>query len=236
MIAVIDQRTPKSARIALQRLGLDLCPLPLYPKIDSPVSGHPDMLLFFARDAIITSKGYAQIAHRQLQQISDRVKLPIVLTEQESQSPYPYDIALNAAVVGDRLFCYPKHTAKEITERYEKRVLPVRQGYAKCSTLPIGFDALITEDPSVETGATRNGFDVLRIQSGHVRLDGYPFGFIGGASSCSPYQPLDCVLFCGDPDTHPDAESIRGFCKKYNQKIIPLGSDTLYDVGTIFLI
>jgi len=236
MLAVIDSRTPVSACDELRKMGVDLCPLPIFSQLDPPVSGHPDMLLFFAQDAIICSKSYAQIAEPQLQRISAHTKLPIVLTEQSPLAEYPHDIALNAAIIGEKLLCFPKYTAKEITDRFEGRVLSVRQGYAKCSTLPIEKRALITEDPTIEKVARQNGFDVLKIRSDSVRLDGYSTGFFGGATSYSPYRELDFILCCGDLDTHPDAEKIRVFCQKYNQKIISLGNFPLYDVGTIFLL
>ena len=236
MIAVIDSRMPSMAQSALKSLGYSLCPLPPHPDLDEPVSGHPDMLVFFSHGAILCTKEYATIAKNEFKMLSAYTGLPIVQVKNSVQKHYPDDILLNAASVGKHLFCLPSHTASEIldTERYQ--IIPVRQGYAKCSTLPVGTNALITEDPSIAKAAKIQGLDVLRISSGAVTLQGYSTGFLGGASSYAPYQSIDSVLFCGDLDHHPDAQSIRRFCKKHQKKPRLLGAFPLTDVGTIFLL
>jgi hypothetical protein len=234
MIAVIDSRMPWEAQRALTSLGYKLCHLPAYPTLDTPVSGHPDMLVFFSRDAIYTTRSYAALAQDALEELHRHTKLPIVCTENDLQKQYPHDVLLNAAPIGNNLFCLPAHTADELQKQY--RIFPVKQGYAKCSTLPIGEHALITEDPSIAKVVTALGIDVLEVRSNAVRLAGYSTGFLGGASSYSPYESTDTVLFCGALELHPNAGEIRDFCKKHQKTPISLGSFPLTDVGTIFLL
>lgn len=236
MIAVIDSRTPQKAQDALTDLGYDICALPCYQALDAPVSGHPDMLLFFAPDAICCTKGYADCAKKELQCLSLHTGRRIVLVDREVQRTYPNDILLNAATVGKFLFCLPPHTADELLGMEEYQICPVKQGYAKCSTLPIGNGALITEDPSIARAASAACLDVLKVTPYAVSLAGYSTGFLGGACSYAPYRDYGQILFCGDLDQHPDAKAIRTFCAKHCKEPISLGSFPLTDVGTIFLL
>lgn len=235
MLAIVDERIPQPAADGLCARGWELVKLPPHPALPTPVSSHPDMLLFFAPDAIYTTGSYLQIALPMLNQIAAAVGKPIRTVAGEVGGQYPSDILLNAAHVGKYLFCREAHTAAEILD-CGYCPADVRQGYAKCSTLPIGDTALITADPSIANAARMRGLDVLQIAPGNVTLPGYDVGLIGGAASCSLYRHTDEILFCGNPDLHPDADAIRGFCSRHGVCPVSLSSEPLYDVGTIFLI
>ena len=236
MVAVVDHRIPHQAQTNLTGLGYTLCKLPSHPALATPVSAHPDMLLFFAPDQIFCTKEYYQIAKKELDSLSEHCKKRIDLINDTQTNEYPHDILLNAAPVGKDLFCYADHTASELTQHPAYRIQNVRQGYAKCSVIPIGDNALITADPSIAKQAQAIGKEVLNIQSGHVHLDGYNTGFIGGCTSYSPYQSSKCIFFCGNFNHHPDASRISSFCYKHGYQPQSLGEFSLYDIGTIFLL
>ena len=236
MLAILSAKAPTDAVATLRALGHTVCALPPSPALPLPVAHHPDMLLFFAPDAIMTTKSYAKVAARELELISQYTGRPLRYTRKECTAGYPGEVLLNAAPVGGRLFCLASATAVEICEHPAYRVVSVRQGYAKCSTLPVGEKALISEDPSILSSAKKEGLDTLQISPGAVQIEGYPHGFLGGAASFAPYGGTDEILFCGDPATHPDAAATYEFCNAHKKKIIPLGKGPLVDVGTIFLL
>ena len=72
--------------------------------------------------------------------------------------------------------------------------------------------------------------DVLKISAGHIMLDGYDYGFIGG---CCGKISSGAIAFCGDLKTHPDSDNICGFLGNYGIKAVSLGSGQLYDTGGI---
>ena len=236
MLAVVDCRIPWDAAAELARRGYTVLHMPPHPALPSPVASHPDMLLFFAPDAIYCTNSYQAIAQRELSVLSAHTQKPIRTVTGEVGERYPTDILLNAAPVGDRLFCLPAHTARELTAQAGYRVVPVRQGYAKCSAVPIMHNALITADPSIATAAAQAGCSVLRLSAHATALKGYGTGFLGGAASFAPYLPMRELLFCGDLDTHPDAAQIRDFCRAHGVTCVSLSNAPLYDVGTIFLL
>ena len=109
-------------------------------------------------------------------------------------------------------------------------MIDVRQGYTKCSVCPIDENSIITADCGIAKKARQHGFDVLEVSNIGVNLDPLSCGFIGGASGVFH----DAVYFCGNLDAHPDAESIKAFCKSHNKQTVSLSDEPLYDVGTMF--
>lgn len=236
MLAVVDYRISPQAKGALERMGHLVLALPPHPSLPVPVSAHPDMLLFFASDCIFCTKSYQSIAKNELERLYEYTKKPLCTVEGVVSECYPNDILLNAAPIGKRLFCNVAHTARELAAHPAYEIVNVRQGYAKCSTLPVGEHALITEDASIARAAQQTGLDVLQVESRAVTLKGYDTGFLGGAASFSPYVSIPQILFCGNLDRHPNSSEIRQFCNSHGIEPISLSNEALTDVGTIFLL
>ena len=235
MLAITNHTFPKDAEETLERFGLRKLRLPPHPILPQPVASHPDMLLFFAPDAIFCTKSYYRIATRELEEISSVYGAPIRFIENEYGSEYPKDVLLNALSLGKHMFCNAKTIATELL-RLGLESCHVNQGYTKCSSLPLGDQALITSDASIAKCAKEHGIDVLQIQEGHITLPGYDYGFIGGCTSFAPRGGMNTVFFCGDILEHPDAHKIESFCDFHNFGIINLFQNRLFDTGTIFMI
>ena len=235
MLAITNHLFSYKAEEALEALGHRTLRLPEHPNLPKPVASHPDMLLFFAPNAIFVTKSYYAIASKELEEVSEVYKTPIQFIEQEYRTHYPCDVPLNALAIGKHLFCNTKTVANELLTL---EFLPkhVNQGYTKCSALPLGTDALITSDTSIATSARECGIDVLQIQPGHISLPGYDYGFIGGCASFAPRGGLDTVFFFGDASQHPDYKNINRFCQSHGYEIVSLTEIGLCDIGTIFMI
>ena len=235
MLAITNHTFPNEAEETLACLGHHTLRLPPHPNLPEPVASHPDMLLFFSHDAIFCTKSYYEIAALELNEISSVYSAPIHLIEKEYKREYPHDVLLNALPFGKRLFCNTKTIANELLE-LGLEPSHVNQGYTKCSSLPLGNQALITSDASIAKCAKEHGIDVLQIQEGHISLHGYDYGFIGGCASFAPRGGINTVFFCGDISEHPDARQIEDFCNFHQFDIINLCQNALYDIGTIFVI
>ena len=236
MIAVLSQSVPQAALQSIRAYGYEPILLPPHPCLPDAVASHPDMLLFFSKDAIFTEQNYYRLAKKELDAISSATKKELCLVEEELASAYPADILFNALSLGEHLICNRRYTANKILASVSGEIIDVHQGYSKCSSVPISPNALITADPSIARKATALGIDVLRIHEGSVSLPPYTTGFLGGASSQSPYTEIDEIFFFGDLNFHPDKENILAFCAKYLKKPISLCPSPLFDVGTAFLV
>ena len=147
-------------------------------------------------------------------------------------SSYPHDIALNAACTGRYFVHNLKHTAPALLSRAQELGMTpvnVRQGYAKCSTVIVDEDSVITYDRGIAEPCKAAGMNVLTVAPGHVLLPGYDTGFIGGASG----RVGDTVIFNGNLSSHPDFEAVVRFIEERGLMVKWFEGWPLTDIGTI---
>ncbi len=110
------------------------------------------------------------------------------------------------------------------------REINVRQGYARCSCVPVDDRSVITSDPGIYRALSQiPEISVLKVQAGFVSLPGYPAGFIGGASG----RVGDEIVFNGDLARHPDFEEIRTFICSRGLGLRYFPGQTLADIGSM---
>ena len=140
---------------------------------------------------------------------------------------------LNARILNDKLLCCTKTAASELLSRAESRglhILHTNQRYTACSSAVISENAMITSDESIYRLCLANKLDALKITHGHIELEGYSYGFIGG---CCGLIARDAIAFSGDVTMHPDYESMRAFAANYGVSFVSLSRNRLYDIGGI---
>lgn len=215
----------------LKRMGIEPIVVNPCPNLQPQVSAHPDMLFHhIGNNKIVYYKSADCSVYEHLKQVGFEL-IPI---NKRLEKDYPKDIAINAASIGNYLFCKRNNTAQEILDYYinkNKIIVDIKQGYAKCSVCIINENAIITADKSIAMAAMNVGIDVLVIREGFIKLTGYNYGFIGG---CSGKLSENSLAFCGNIKNHPEYNRIRNFLQKYNVSIIILDEKSdLRDVGSI---
>ena len=142
---------------------------------------------------------------------------------------YPADVPLNAALFGNYAILNPKTVYPNI-DFSGQTLIPVRQGYTKCSVVPVTENAIITDDVSIASAAEKSGLAVLLVSKGDVVLNGREYGFIGGC--CGLIAP-DIMLFNGSLSSHRDGEKIRAFLSSFGVRAEEAGDFQLTDIGSI---
>ena len=138
---------------------------------------------------------------------------------------------LNICLFGNNVICNTKTAYKPALELLrDKNIIHTNQRYAKCSCAVIGENALITSDSGIYKICFENKIDVLQISSGHILLDGYEYGFIGG---CCGFISKNTLAFTGDVKLHRDFENMRDFARNYGVELYSLTNEKLYDIGGI---
>lgn len=156
----------------------------------------------------------------------------VIFCDKKAGKRYPENILLNFLFLDNTLYGKLSAIDKNLLEYcYENciKTVNVNQGYARCSTLVLNDNAVITSDLSIEKALKNNGVEVLFISSGNIALDGYDYGFIGGASG-----KIDdnTVVFFGNIENHSDNKSIENFCNNHNLMIkIICKNMPLTDIG-----
>jgi len=199
-----------------------------------PLNYHPDMLCFNL-DKNKNKWLFYETVYKINKDKLDKLNLDIITVTDPASCEYPNDISLNAAMFGDNLICNIKHTNKIIlnyAEQTGKNIINVKQGYAKCSVCIVNENSVITSDISIYEKTTQNNTDILFIEKGHINLDGYDYGFIGGCSGLIKNK----LLFTGNINFHPDYKKIKDFCGSRGVEVVSLSDEKLYDYGSIFAV
>ncbi len=145
---------------------------------------------------------------------------------------YPGHAIYNGCSTGKYFIHNLKITDSDLLEAVRKAGLievHVAQGYAKCSCVVVDEDSIITADQGIAKAAKAAGLDVLVVKVGEVALDGYPYGFIGGASG----KVGKTIVFNGNLSSHTDYLAIKDFIESRGLSIKYFDEYPLTDIGSI---
>lgn len=161
-------------------------------------------------------------------------KQRLIFCNKKAGNKYPQNILLNFLYLNNTLYGKLSAIDENLLDYCKEnniKTVNINQGYARCSTLVLNEKALITSDLSIEKALKKDGVEVLLISSGNIILDGYDYGFIGGASG---KIDENTVVFLGNVTNHPDYRRIENFCENHNISIKIICKDMpLTDIGGI---
>lgn len=146
---------------------------------------------------------------------------------------YPEDVFFNSLILGNRLICcrrFVHPSAIEFAREHNYDIINVNQGYTKCNICVVNENAIITEDNGIAKVLLDFGFDVLLLEKNSVKLPGYKYGFIGGASG---KIADDKLAFCGDIAKHPEYDRILSFLVRHDVAPVSLSDEPLEDFGSL---
>ncbi len=226
---VIANGLSDTAKTKLKQQGTDVIETAPNSAVCEKISLHADVsFLFDGENTLFIASEMAEYKEMFRNVVSDVIIIPEKLGKE-----YPRDVLLNCVILGRKLICNVDTVSPTVLKYFTEKgfsVVNVKQGYTKCSVLPVSYNAIITDDPSIAKACTSHGIDVLTVLKGSVILDGFDYGFIGGASG---RISEDTVAFCGNIDSHPDSDKIKRFLDKYGLKPLSLDDNGLYDIGSI---
>ena len=145
---------------------------------------------------------------------------------------YPGDSIYNGCSTGHFFIHNLNHTAPDLLSAVEKAgqtVIHVSQGYSKCNCVVVDEKSIITADKGIERAAAAAGLDVLPITKAQVLIEGYQYGFLGGASG----RVGDEIIFNGDLSQHSDYAAIREFIENRGLRVVFFRDYPLTDIGSI---
>ncbi|WP_399387495.1 DUF6873 family GME fold protein [Thermoanaerobacterium sp. CMT5567-10] len=226
---VVDGRQMEIA-YTLNGLGIKVIMTKKHNSLYEAISFHPDIILHNAGD------GHIIIAPGVNKHFVDRLKdlnLDVKFGQTMLSRNYPGNIAYNVARLGDYAFHNLKYTdpiLRRMLEEKGVKFIHVNQGYTKCNIAIVDEYSFITSDAGIFKTAVKKGFDCLLIEQGDIKLYGFEYGFIGGASGL-----IDKDVFCvaGDLRFHRNYLKIIDFLKYKNKEVLFLTSGEVKDIGSI---
>lgn len=213
---------------------IEIYEIPNLLNVDERVSEHVDLGVYTEEDLIIIEPDLYEVIGAKLTEAIGAYskhtnQIKVIKGSQSLKATYPYDARYNILGIGQKCFHRLDITDDLITKSSTKHFLNVNQGYARCSTLPVGKDAAITSDRGVAKALEEAGVKVLLIKAGHIELEGFDYGFIGGVGGSIG----SLMLIAGELKNHPDGEIIQTFIMDRGFQIIELFKGPLMDIGSI---
>lgn len=205
-------------RSYLENSGYVIRTFPGLCTVSSLVDNHPDVLLC---------------------KLGAKPESPIYEGVSDKLSPvYPNDCRYNAACTG-KFFIHKLDisdsellVAAKVNCGDELKLVDVRQGYTKCSTVIVDEESIITYDKGIAKPCEMAGMNVLLVEPGFVKLRGADTGFIGGASG----RVSDEIVFNGDLSAHPNLKKITAFIEARGLGCKWFDSYELEDIGSIITV
>lgn len=145
---------------------------------------------------------------------------------------YPDYVLYNAVCTGRFMVCNEKYTAQELLAFSRSKgidIINVKQGYAKCSCVIVDENSIITYDAGIAKECQKYDMNVLLVSPGHIELEGYNTGFIGGTSGRIGKH----IIFNGNLEVHPDFASIKTFIEERSLRCKWFTEWPLTDIGSI---
>lgn len=210
--------------------GIDVIKVPDNPCVDKRLSGHADLSVFHRGGKDLLLAPY--LKGSQFEKTLTSRGFALSFAEIVQQAEYPQDAQMNCCVFGKNIIAAPDVSCTEIvnyfTSKKGYRMTACKQGYARCSVCVVDENAIITADRGIAAAARKNGIDVLVIRPGFIALDGFPYGFIGGAA-CKISK--DTLALTGTLDQHPDKAAIVQFLAIREINPVYITHYPIFDIG-----
>jgi len=227
MLFITDKNIPPEAKNKLNHYGevLEFSTRGItYPQI----SNHPD--IFFCKvDGTFFCSPNTPIEFVQLL-ISKGI--PIFKGNGSVGVKYPESALYNAVFTDNYLIHNFKITDDNLQKAVGKRkLINVKQGYTRCSLLPLKDNYFITSDEGINKKLLDEGTDVLYVNPHGIILPGEEYGLFGGTAGVDSER----IFIIGNLKYFPEGDKVKKCLENLNYEIIELYDGPLYDGGSIFI-
>ncbi len=228
MKILVDSKMSDKVKNSLSDHG-EVMLLPKWKNLPEPICSHPDILFYpLPSGEILVGADY----YNENRDFFGGLPCRFVLNEKTPRGKYPFDVIFDCLGVKNVLYGKDGFVSEKIREQYG-RFVSVNQGYTRCSVALLSEECAVTADGGIASALKKDGIDVLLIRPGHILLNGYDHGFIGGAGGALGNGVYG---FFGDLFSHPDGEAIAEFAFRHKIKAVSLSDEPLSDNGGLLVI
>ena len=220
---IINRNMPDDMKLSLKKFGNIIEASELNIK-DKSVASHPDIQIHFVDGNTAYCEPTLYYYYKKV--LPDYVTL--IKGRSYVQFTYPGNCAYNIARVGKNIICNMSIADKKIIDYYKNNkynIINVKQGYSKCNVCPLNDNLIVTEDMGIyHTVNESNKLRAVIMPVGKVKLAGFEYGFIGGASGLADNK----LLLCGKAD-----DELSDILNTNKIEYIELSESLLCDYGSI---
>jgi hypothetical protein len=193
------------------------------------ISGHPDIFFCPTPKGLIVAPNLPEKYFKILNQNGigyTTGNLPV-------GKKYPESARYNALFACGKLIHNPDISDPDIQKlNPEVEIIRIRQGYTRCSLIPLPNHTFITSDRGIEKTLKQNQFEVIFVEPSSVKLESFKHGFIGGA--CGIHE--SSLFICGSLKYFKEKKSIEKFTARAGIQIIELYDGPPMDIGTLIFL
>lgn len=194
--------------------------------LDKRIADHPDLSIFkLDENNIIVDESVYDYYKKNLNHIN-------IIRGESVKKTYPHDSIYNI-VRFKSFFIHNNFTEKHIKKYFEDKNIDhlfVKQGYTRCSTLPLK-SMILTSDYGIYK-SLRDKIDIKLLYKEEIELDGFDEGFLGG---CFGLIGDDRLIFNGNIESLSSYDIIKNMSDKENMKLL-YPDCKLKDTGSIIWI
>lgn len=228
MRILADARIPEQAKKTLSGIG-ELMEVSSEGLVYEAVSGHPDIFFCRTPGGIIAAPNAPEALVAGMRESGIKVEAGCLPVGME----YPASSRYNAVMTGSYFIHRLDITDKKLlTGAQGLKRISVRQGYTRCSLLPLRDGHFITSDKGIQKALEKEKLAVLFVDPRTIQLPGCPHGFFGG--TCGVWGSL--ILIIGSLKYHPEGQMILGYLKDLDYSILELYDGPLFDGGSLFIL
>jgi len=228
---IIGEKYRGTLNDPLEKKGINVLYAPDNPHVDPRLCGHADLSVVHLGGNKIALAKY--LNGSAFAENLEKMGFEVCFSDNKQSSEYPYDAGLNMCMCGNKLIFNPKSADLRIVEYLTNTKgltkIQVKQGYSKCSACVVKENVIISSDRGIHEKAVANGLESLNISPGYIALDGFEYGFIGGASF---KIDKDTLAFTGALDAHPDKNKILEFLSLHNINAVYITENEAFDIGS----
>ncbi|MGM9614461.1 MAG: DUF6873 family GME fold protein [Oscillospiraceae bacterium] len=221
---IVGERYRDKLQNGLQTYKQSVFWLPDNPDMDPRLAGHADLSVLKVDEHTLA---VAEGVHPYIVNVLTKRGYTVIKSSRQGKK-YPQDAGLCVCRTGQYVIYNPKTVDPVVLPLLGGKRIEVSQGYTKCSVCTVSDEAIITADRVIADKAKLAGLDVLQIEPGHIALDGFDYGFIGGAV-CRLDQ--NTLAFTGTLESHPNGEQILRFLQKHAIQAVFLTGEPIFDIG-----
>ncbi|QQK07719.1 DUF6873 family GME fold protein [Miniphocaeibacter halophilus] len=226
---IISYKSSKQFKNLLNDLKIDYIETIKCKDLDLPVDDHPDMVIHPVNYSTFV------VYNEHFDYYLDKTKkynINIIKSKEKLNPKYPKDILLNISRLNNYYF-YKKDFIDENLQYLldkENTGITVNQGYAKCSSMIIKENTVITTDLKLHKIFLNLGLKSYLLNPNFIDLSGYNTGFIGG--TCGNIGK-DEVIFYGNLKKYKYYEELRKILEREKIDYYYPNVDTFIDRGSI---
>lgn len=224
----LSEESKEPLKEYLRNKGFDIIEIKNTGRVYEAISSHPDIYVCKIKEDIVIEENQYNLIKDQLKNEEEKYHIG----KSGLWEKYPGTIKYNAVALGPYFIHHIKNTDEKVLEiamKNDMLMVDVKQGYTKCNCVLVDDHSIITSDVGIAKTLRDKGIDVLLISKGQVKLSGFEYGFLGGASGKIGNE----IVFNGNLKEHKDFLPIKEFIEERQVKIKYFEEYPLEDIGSI---